>query len=140
MELSQCLAKHGIKITFVNTACAHKEVVNVLATMSKAIANWIRLVSIPDADQVKVIFLFMPGKVKEYIEEINASESDNYPSKKSNIKLDNRKVTVELSGYMKWIHRCYVVLKKERIHRCKCNRLSKIYMKRDPIFLEEDNY
>ncbi|TXG69921.1 hypothetical protein EZV62_004856 [Acer yangbiense] len=77
MELSQCLAKHGIKITFVNTEFVHKLVVNALGT-EHDVANSIRLVSIPDVnDQIEEIFLSMPVKVKELIEQINASDGDN---------------------------------------------------------------
>ncbi|KAK4836936.1 hypothetical protein QYF36_001482 [Acer negundo] len=73
MEISKSLAKHGIKITFVNTEFVHKMVVN-----NSDVANSsIRLVSIQDVnDRVEEIFLCMPGKVKELIEQINASDGD----------------------------------------------------------------
>ncbi|KAH7571325.1 hypothetical protein JRO89_XS04G0023200 [Xanthoceras sorbifolium] len=89
LELSQCLAlKHGIfKITFVYPEHYHQVVTHALAT-EEGIANQIRLFSVPDgpknssqentSDPVwKMIddgFVSMPEKVKELIEQVNATD------------------------------------------------------------------
>ena len=77
LELSQSLVlEHGIKITFVITEDNRQKVMHSLAT------NQIRLVSIPDEPKSQETsfedhaFSSMPGKVKQIIEQINASDSD----------------------------------------------------------------
>ncbi|KAK4850094.1 hypothetical protein QYF36_003811 [Acer negundo] len=65
MELSVSLAKHGIKITFVNSESAHKLVVNASSSDTKDDDDMISLVSIPDGDQPEIL--------KKVIENINAT-------------------------------------------------------------------
>ncbi|KAK1578599.1 hypothetical protein Q3G72_031532 [Acer saccharum] len=64
MELSVSLAKHGIKITFVNSESAHKLVVNASPAATKDDDD-IALVSIPDGDHPEIL--------KQVIENINAT-------------------------------------------------------------------
>ncbi|XWS32957.1 hypothetical protein CRYUN_Cryun22dG0035500 [Craigia yunnanensis] len=84
MELSQCLVKHGFKITFVNMEFNHKKVLDMLEM--KDLGDRIRLVSLPDGlgspeDRKQpgkiseAILQVMPKKVEELIEEFNGSES-----------------------------------------------------------------
>ncbi|KAJ4707316.1 UDP-glycosyltransferase [Melia azedarach] len=86
MELSKCLVKQGIKTTFVNTEENHKRVMDALAAKD-GIEKQINLVSIPDGMEslevrdhlekhAESVFWFMPKKVEELIDQINASESD----------------------------------------------------------------
>ncbi|KAJ0098838.1 hypothetical protein Patl1_21711 [Pistacia atlantica] len=87
MELSQCLVKHGIRITFVNTDDKHKQVTDALA-MKDGVGNQIHLVSVPlglespeisgqlTEKLVEVVSWLMPRKVGELIEKINASDGD----------------------------------------------------------------
>lgn len=83
MEFSQCLLKHGLIVTFVNTEYNHKRVVNALAEKNN-LGDQINLVSIPDGlepweDRTdlgklsEAIFRVMPRKLEELIEEINSS-------------------------------------------------------------------
>lgn len=87
MEFSQCLVKHGFKVTFVNTEYNHKRVVNALAE-NNDLGDQIHLVSIPDGmdplddrnDLGKLtesIFRVMPRKLEELIKDINRVEGDN---------------------------------------------------------------
>ncbi|KAK1567522.1 hypothetical protein Q3G72_013157 [Acer saccharum] len=87
MELSQSLVKHGIRITFVNTEHNHKRVMNSMAAKEDGTGDQVGLVSIPDGPEfqdnmdrmeqhIEQIYRFMPEKVKELIEQINASDSD----------------------------------------------------------------
>ncbi|KAK3212596.1 hypothetical protein Dsin_017302 [Dipteronia sinensis] len=87
MELSQSLVKHGIRITFVNTEHNHKRVMNSMATKEDGIGDQVGLVSIPDGPKflynmnrleqhIEQVYKFMPEKLKELIEQINASDSD----------------------------------------------------------------
>ncbi|TXG68514.1 hypothetical protein EZV62_003449 [Acer yangbiense] len=64
MELSVSLAKHDIKITFVNSESAHKLVVNASPAATKDDDD-IALVSIPDGDHPEIL--------KQVIENINAT-------------------------------------------------------------------
>ncbi|CAL5325905.1 unnamed protein product [Camellia sinensis] len=85
MELAQCLAKHGFKITFVNTEITHKRVVNALAD-DDVLGDHIHLVSISDGLETwernvpgklsEAIMTVMPRKVEELIREINGSEEE----------------------------------------------------------------
>ncbi|CAK7323021.1 unnamed protein product [Dovyalis caffra] len=86
MELSQCLAKQGFKITFVNTEYNHNRVLKALGENS--IGGEISLVSLPDGLEPsgdrndlgklsKSIFQVMPGKLEELIDRINMSEEEN---------------------------------------------------------------
>ncbi|KDP27232.1 hypothetical protein JCGZ_19931 [Jatropha curcas] len=72
MELSQCLAKHGFKITFVNAESNHQLIKN--ASTSSTSSDQINLVSISD-DAVKLssdaVLRVMPSKVEELIEQLN---------------------------------------------------------------------
>ncbi|XP_065855472.1 UDP-glycosyltransferase 83A1-like [Euphorbia lathyris] len=86
MELSQCLAKHGFRITFVNTDYIHEKVLNALPE-KYCIEDHINLVSIPDGLEpwedrnelgklTESLFTFVPGKLEELIHKMNASEDD----------------------------------------------------------------
>ncbi|CAL2250069.1 unnamed protein product [Prunus armeniaca] len=85
MELSQCLANHGFKVTFVNTEHNHKRVMNALADESHISKDHIHLVSIPDGLEPledrnelgrlsEAMQRVMPGKLEELIEKINQGE------------------------------------------------------------------
>ncbi|KAJ0100326.1 hypothetical protein Patl1_21703 [Pistacia atlantica] len=88
LELSQCLAKHGVSVTFVNTDHNHKRVTNALrAKKHVGDDQEIRLVSIPDGldpwedrnDIGKLcesLVKVMPGKLEELIKEMNNKEED----------------------------------------------------------------
>ncbi|WCJ25612.1 UDP-Glycosyltransferase superfamily protein [Euphorbia peplus] len=87
MELSQCLVKHGFKITFVNTEYNHDRVLNSLLEKDY-IGEYINLVSIPDGMEcmeernnlgklTDSLFNYVPGKLEELIRKINESEDDN---------------------------------------------------------------
>ncbi|KAK9218397.1 hypothetical protein WN943_007034 [Citrus x changshan-huyou] len=99
LEFSQCLAKHGFRVTFVNTDYDHKRVVESLEGKND-LGEQIHLVSIPDGmepwedrnDLGKLTEKFlqvMPGKLAELIEEINSREDE---------KLD----CFIADGYMAW--------------------------------------
>ncbi|KAL7256584.1 hypothetical protein ACSBR1_010508 [Camellia fascicularis] len=86
LELMQCLAKHGFKVTFVNTEFTQERVINTLAGKD-SIENHIHLISIPDGLEpwenrnelgklTEAIFQIMPGKLEELIEKINGSDND----------------------------------------------------------------
>ncbi|KAI8032652.1 UDP-glycosyltransferase 83A1 [Camellia lanceoleosa] len=86
LELMQCLAKHGFKVTFVNTEFTHQRVMNALSGKDN-IEDHIHLVSIPDGLEpwedrnefgklTESIFHVMPGKLEELIENINGSDKD----------------------------------------------------------------
>ncbi|KAL9451035.1 hypothetical protein AB3S75_012728 [Citrus x aurantiifolia] len=86
LEFSQHLAKHGFRVTFVNTEYVHKRVVESLEGKNY-LAEQIRLVSIPDGmepcedrnDFGKLIdkcSQVMPGKLEKLIEEINSREDE----------------------------------------------------------------
>lgn len=79
LELSQCLVKHGCRVTFVNTDCDHKRVVDALSEDN--LEDRIRLVSIPDGmdpseDRTimwrlcESVLEVMPGKLRELMEKI----------------------------------------------------------------------
>ncbi|KAK3181046.1 hypothetical protein Dsin_000092 [Dipteronia sinensis] len=78
----QLVHDHGIKVTFVITEVNRQRVMHSLAT-SDGIESQIRLVSIPDDGPKSQETLFeehafssLSGKVKQLIEQINASDSD----------------------------------------------------------------
>ncbi|KAL7256589.1 hypothetical protein ACSBR1_010513 [Camellia fascicularis] len=86
LELMQCLAKHGFKVTFVNTEFTQERVINALAGKD-CIENHIHLISIPDGLKpwedrnelgklTEAIVQVMPGKLEELIEKINGSDND----------------------------------------------------------------
>lgn len=89
MELAQCLAKNGIKITFVNTEITHQRVINALGGKDALeCCDQIHLVSIPDGVKSEedrnvpgklseAIYRVMPGKLEELIVEHNASKKDD---------------------------------------------------------------
>ncbi|KAH0969507.1 hypothetical protein GBA52_028592 [Prunus armeniaca] len=89
MELSQCLANHGFKVTFVNTEHNHKRVMNALADESHINRDHIHLVSIPDGLEPledmhepgrlsEAMQRVMPGKLEELIEKINQGKAKNH--------------------------------------------------------------
>ncbi|KAI8032654.1 UDP-glycosyltransferase 83A1 [Camellia lanceoleosa] len=89
LELMQCLAKHGFKVTFVNTEFTHESITNALSGKDN-IEDHIHLVSIPDGLEpwedrnefgklTESIFHVMPGKLEELIEHINGSDNDKIP-------------------------------------------------------------
>lgn len=86
MELSQCLAKQGFKITFVNTEYNHKRVLKALRGDIN-LGGGISLVSLPDGLEPcgdrnelgklsKAIFQVMPEKLEELIDRISMSEGE----------------------------------------------------------------
>ena len=89
MELSQCLAKQGFKITFVNTEYNHRRVMTAkLAEKDYLDDERISLVSIPDGlelweDRKEIgkltesICRVMPGKLEELIDRIDANASED---------------------------------------------------------------
>ncbi|KAK1352352.1 UDP-glycosyltransferase 83A1 [Heracleum sosnowskyi] len=81
MELAQKIAKHGLKVTFVNTDFVHNQVVNA-SSKNDDLGEGINLVTIPDglepwedrkdlAKLTPAINRVMPGKLQEMIENIN---------------------------------------------------------------------
>ncbi|KAJ4826077.1 hypothetical protein Tsubulata_015172 [Turnera subulata] len=84
MEFSICLAKYGLKITFVTTENNHGQLLKNVT----ALKGEIHLASISDGLEssdgtkrpggipLEAVFRVLPGKVEKLIEEINASESD----------------------------------------------------------------
>lgn len=86
MELAQSLAKHGIRITFVNTEYTHKQVMEALEK-KEGVRNQVHLVSIKDGlespedrnqleKHVESVLRFMPKKVLELMEQIDSSWSE----------------------------------------------------------------
>ncbi|XP_044467294.1 UDP-glycosyltransferase 83A1-like [Mangifera indica] len=86
LELSQCLVKHGFRVTFVNTEFNHKRVLNALAE-KHAIGDQIHLVSIPDGLELdenrndlgklsEAMLRVMPGKLEKLIADINLVKDD----------------------------------------------------------------
>nr|TKS08290.1 hypothetical protein D5086_0000105350 [Populus alba] len=86
MELSQCLAKQGFRITFVNTEYNHKRVLKALRGDIN-LGGGIGLVSLPDGLEPcgdrnelgklsKAIFQVMPEKLEELIDRISMSEGE----------------------------------------------------------------
>ncbi|KAK9218394.1 hypothetical protein WN943_007031 [Citrus x changshan-huyou] len=99
LEFSQCLAKHGFRVTFVNTDYDHKRIVESLEGKND-LGEQIRLVSIPDGMEpwedrndfgklFEKVLQVMPGKLEELIEDINSREDE---------KLD----CFIADGYMAW--------------------------------------
>ncbi|GFP90402.1 UDP-glycosyltransferase 83a1 [Phtheirospermum japonicum] len=88
LELAQCLAKHGIRITFVNTDIIHDRIINSLSGEEKdAIDNRIRLVSVSDelkpgersipGKLTEMVYKMMPRKIEELIREIDFAEGED---------------------------------------------------------------
>ncbi|PKI32972.1 hypothetical protein CRG98_046646 [Punica granatum] len=86
LEIAQLLAKHGLRVTFVNTDFNHSRIVRAVERMD-FLGDQIRLVSIPDGlgpgenrndleKITEVMFRVMPGKLQKLIEEINRKEED----------------------------------------------------------------
>ncbi|XP_057492323.1 UDP-glycosyltransferase 83A1-like [Actinidia eriantha] len=100
LELSQCLVKHGFKVTFVNSEFNHNRVVNALSDKDH-VRSHINLVSITDGLEpwedrndlgklTEAILKVMPGKLEELIEQVNRS--------------DNNKITcIVADGSMGWV-------------------------------------
>ncbi|CAI9109828.1 OLC1v1009734C1 [Oldenlandia corymbosa var. corymbosa] len=89
MELAQRIAKHGIRVTFVNTEITHKRILSSLADPEDLVAldDRICLVAIPDGlesdEERKIpgklseaIYRVMPGKLEELIKTMNASSTE----------------------------------------------------------------
>ncbi|KAL8117205.1 UDP-glycosyltransferase 83A1-like [Apium graveolens] len=88
MELAQKIAKHGFKVTFVNTEFNHSRVVNALSE-NDDFGDAIRLVSVPDGlepwedrtDLGKLsesMLRVIPGKLEEIIQNVkNDVDDDN---------------------------------------------------------------
>ncbi|KAL5805642.1 hypothetical protein ACOSQ3_028546 [Xanthoceras sorbifolium] len=76
MEFSQWLAKHGIKITIVNTESTHNQIVNALAR-EEDISNSIRLVSCPD--------VYNPEEMKKLIAKMNNASSSSSSSEEEGV-------------------------------------------------------
>ncbi|KAH6791959.1 hypothetical protein C2S52_002436 [Perilla frutescens var. hirtella] len=85
MELAQCLACNGIRVTFVNTESNHHRVVKALP---ENLHELITLVSVSDgfqswedrmdfAKSVEALSEVVPGEVEALIGSINAAESDD---------------------------------------------------------------
>ncbi|KAJ0098806.1 hypothetical protein Patl1_21698 [Pistacia atlantica] len=85
LELSQCLVKHGFRVTFVNTDHTHNRVINAL--QENFTGDEIHLVSIPDgmepwedrndfARLSETMPEVMPGELEKLIEEINRVEEE----------------------------------------------------------------
>lgn len=87
MEISQCLAKLGFHVTFVNTEFDHRRVLNALTgtTDGHLLGGRIRLVSIPDGlepgedrndlDRLcEGIMRVMPEKLEQLVGELNERE------------------------------------------------------------------
>lgn len=86
MELVLSLAKHGFKVTFVNTDFNHKRVMNAFSEEDN-VTELINLVSIPDGMEpwedrndlgklTECMCQVMPGKLEELIEKIKGTEKD----------------------------------------------------------------
>ncbi|XP_062029697.1 UDP-glycosyltransferase 83A1-like [Rosa rugosa] len=86
MEFSQCLARHGFKVTFVNTEHIHKQIVNAISDESHIRNDHVHLVSIPDGLESqeerngpgllsKAIQAIMHQNLEDLIEKINKEES-----------------------------------------------------------------
>ncbi|KAK7295443.1 hypothetical protein RJT34_18352 [Clitoria ternatea] len=88
MQLSETLAKHGCKITFVNTEfCGHKQIITTGSGHDKLKRLGINFVTIPDglsederSDPMKALYLLktkMPPLLPKLIEDVNALNVDN---------------------------------------------------------------
>ncbi|KAK6128621.1 hypothetical protein DH2020_037634 [Rehmannia glutinosa] len=85
LELAQCLAKHGIRITFLNTEIIHDRIVNG-SSGEYALDDRIRLVSVPDGLKpeeryipgklTEAVYKMMPRKIEELVKEIEVSEEE----------------------------------------------------------------
>ncbi|KAL3636567.1 hypothetical protein CASFOL_018866 [Castilleja foliolosa] len=80
LELAQCLAKHCIRITFVNTDIIHDRIINSFSGEEKdAFDNRIRLVSVSDGLEpeersipgkwTEMVYKLMPRKIEDLIRE-----------------------------------------------------------------------
>ncbi|KAL9447913.1 hypothetical protein AB3S75_015401 [Citrus x aurantiifolia] len=86
LEFSQRLAKHGFRVTFVNTEYDHRRVVESLQGKNY-LGEQIHLVSIPDGMEpwedgndfgklIEKCLQVMPGRLEKLIEEINSREDE----------------------------------------------------------------
>ncbi|KAK4490741.1 hypothetical protein RD792_001444 [Penstemon davidsonii] len=86
MEVAQCLAENGIKVTFVNTDFNHERIEKALQQKGN-INELIHLTSIPDGLEpwedrndlgklTETILKVMPEKLESLIEQINRTEND----------------------------------------------------------------
>lgn len=87
MELAQCLAEKGIKVTFVNTDFNHARILHSLSHSGRSINELINLASIPDGlepwedrNDLRKLEVSMPNVIPQaleaLIEKINTTESD----------------------------------------------------------------
>ncbi|XP_047962035.1 UDP-glycosyltransferase 83A1-like [Salvia hispanica] len=85
MELCQCLAKHGVRVTFVNTESNHQRVVEALPPQPTE--KLLHLVSVSDgldcwedrmdfAKSVEALGRVLPGELEALIRSINATQAD----------------------------------------------------------------
>lgn len=86
MELAQCLASNGVRVTFVNTKSNHDRVLEALP-QTENLHELIDLVSVSDglqsweertdfAKSIEVLSKAMPGELEALIESINTTQSD----------------------------------------------------------------
>ncbi|XP_057769686.1 UDP-glycosyltransferase 83A1-like [Salvia miltiorrhiza] len=84
MELAQCLAKNGVRVTFVNTESNHRRVVEALPMQMEELLD---LVSVPDgldcwedrmdfAKSVEALGRVLPPELQALIQSINATQTD----------------------------------------------------------------
>ncbi|KAL0424368.1 UNVERIFIED_CONTAM: UDP-glycosyltransferase 83A1 [Sesamum radiatum] len=96
-ELAHCLAKHGIRITIVNTEIVHDRLVNS-SSSSSALNDSIRLVSVSDGLEsgerhipgklMEAVCRVMPLKIEELIREIGGCSPSSEADKVSCIVYD----------------------------------------------------
>ena len=86
LELAQCLIKHGVKVTFVNTYLNHN-IITKTWLEKDSFGPLMNMVSIPDGMEasedrnnfiiaVEAINRVMPGKLEELVEMINKTDGD----------------------------------------------------------------
>ncbi|KAL8556686.1 hypothetical protein ACS0TY_004220 [Phlomoides rotata] len=83
MKLCRQIAKHGIKVTFVNIQYIHDQLVVAVAAVEEE-DNIVQLVSIPDVPiddddlfkVMKYLQITMPDSLQDLIQEINRSNTD----------------------------------------------------------------
>lgn len=87
MELAECLALEGFKITFVHTEFVHKRVLDAMADASSDIEERINLVSISDGLELcedrsdlgmltETMAKAMPGNLEDLIKRINMTNTN----------------------------------------------------------------
>ncbi|XP_051140852.1 UDP-glycosyltransferase 83A1-like [Andrographis paniculata] len=87
MELAQCMANSGIRVTFVNTEFNHRRIVKALPD-NESISELIELASIPDGMELwedrndlgkltEAMLRVMPEKLEALVEEINSGAEED---------------------------------------------------------------